>query len=528
MSKLGGKSKSDKAAIDLLKGEIKFNKNNKEEDKDDEESSNNDKHVNIEGDNEGGENDLDFFNNENEINNNQEENAEENINHINNDEINKINENNNRNNINDEITEIEEEKSNSIHTSINNNIHNSLHNSTNVLNNNEQNNNNNEQNNNNNEQNNNNNEQNNNNNNNYINENPFPYSNYVYDYRQQLFQAQQNFYNMSLFYYYNSNEIDQTKKNDMQSWDLERKYENGNPWEQHVIFENLRGAFLKKSFDPHYNYLISQIIKTEGKRCYPKIKIISNELKKQYLNLSLDISGTRVIQNLIKFLDEEELHNLNEELINDQNFEKLINDKNGNHVLQVLIKNLLNINDIVKLFEKIKKNAKNYCKTKYGSYVVEGLLAKMPINYIINLISEFKNENLLKNGFGIHIVQKILEKYNYSFNIDFIYKYLDEINIYDKLSFDELKNIRVSFSKIIQIILEKGNDNERKKLINKLMKERNKFILLFSDEYGNHIVQKVFQTANRGIKNTIINMLDEVQIENRNNFFGYVKKNILK
>ena len=554
MSKLGGKSKSDKRSINQQNDQITLNRtakgykkfyeenketfkkkfkeelkkpigNNEEDEKEEDEkdkgesSGSNNINIREEGEDEGGNNDLGFIY-DNDINNKQEENNEDNLNDINNINNNEINENINTNNIHNEIIEEEEEKTNSIHNSVNNSINNNIqnsinnstHNSTNVLNNN--------------------NEQN--NNNNIINNN---YTNFVYDYRQQLFQAQRNFFEMGVVYYNNNynninitnnnnnNQTAQEKLNEMESWDLQDKYEKGNNYVQHLIFEYLRGSFLKRALDKHQNYLVKLIIDTEGKRCYQKIKIISDELKKNYLNLSLNKFGTYVLQKLITFLDKDELHDLNEELINDNHFEILINDKNGNHVLQILIACLFDINDIKKLFEKIKTNAINYCKTKYGSFVVQGLLAKMSINYIINLISEFKNDNLLNNEFGIHIVQKILERYNYSFNINFIYKYLEEINIYDKI-IDKPKEIKSSFCNIIECILEKGRIEEKEKMIDKLMKERNKFILLFSDIHGNHVVQKVYQVANQEIKNTIKNMLNEVQ--NRNMYFGFVKTNISK
>ena len=119
----------------------------------------------------------------------------------------------------------------------------------------------------------------------------------------------------------------------------------------------------------------------------------------------------------------------------------------------------------------------------------------------------------------------IYDKENNNFNNEFIYKDLDDLNIYRKI-FNKNKSVSCSICLIIQSIFEKGNEEEKEKMSKNLLKERENFILMFSNEFGNHVVQKIYYNSNDEIKNEIKNMLNEVHKQNKNMYFNHVKKYI--
>ena len=361
------------------------------------------------------------------------------------------------------------------------------------------------------------------NNNNQLN---YPYNyNFNYNY-YQLYQAQQNFFEMSNLEYCDINNKIKTME-DISSLNLQLKYEKGKESDRIKIFNYLRGKFLKSSIDKFKNYLIKLIIKFEGERksnnSKLKIKIIANELKGSYYFLAKSNYGTCVVQELIENIDEEGLQMIYDELINNKNFEKLIFDKNGNHVIQKLIKKL-NLDDMELLFNYIFKNIIEYCTTKYCCFVVQSFLEKCNSDIINKIIKEIENSNLINDNYGIHVIQKLLEIYDQNennFDINFIYKELDSFNIYDKI-FSLNNSISSSICQIIQYIIEKGNEKEKEKIIDKLLKDKEKFILMYSNIYGNHVIQKIYKNCNDEIKNEIKNMLNLVSEQNKNIYFNHV------
>ena len=321
------------------------------------------------------------------------------------------------------------------------------------------------------------------------------------------------------------------KEEDIKSENLQNNYKNGNNAIRQVIFNDLIGKYYEKSLDEYYNYLIGTIIEIEGNQCYYKIKIIADELKGNYFKLSEDHYGTYVVQKLIQFLDNDELKIIVDELISNPRFEYLMYDSNGNHVIQKLIKNLNKEGeDFRNLFSKIYEKIVPYCKNKYSCYIIQELIEKCDIIFINEIIDKIKIENLLNDSFGLHVVQKLLEIYNKKnswFDIDFIYKYFDHINIYEKI-LQNNGSISSSFSKIIQLIIQKGNKDKNANIINKLLEDKKQFLLICSNSFGNYVIQKVYDNSSEDMRNKIFKIIEENKNINNNKFFNYVKRHILK
>ena len=352
---------------------------------------------------------------------------------------------------------------------------------------------------------------------------------------QKIYQAEENLYEMSKIKFnvkannVNINEKIENMKD--KSVNLQKMYKEGDITLRENIFNNLIGKYYQKSMDEYDNYLIQIIIETEGKRCYHKIKIIAYELRGNYFKLSEDNNGTYVVQKLIQFLDDEELKIITDELISNEKFAHLMFDSNGNHVIQKLI---LNINknglDFRNLFGKINENIVPFCKNRYSSYIIQVLLDKCDLKLIKTIIGEIKDENLLNDIYGLHVVQKLLEIYhkeNNRFDLNFIYEHFTHINIYEKI-LKSGDNISSSFSKIIQLLLKKGNKDKNGNIIKELIKDQNLFLQICSNKFGNHVAQKAYDNSSNEIKDKIKNIIEENKEKIKNKFFNFVVNHILK
>ena len=349
---------------------------------------------------------------------------------------------------------------------------------------------------------------------------------------QQFFQSQQNFIFMNSIPY--NNKL-QKSIDDYESEDLQLIFKNGTEERQNQIFNHyLNGKlFYDKSVDNKYSHLIQLMVTMYGKNKNKRyIKIIADELKGKYYKLVFDHKGTFVLQKLIEFIDNKGLEIIYYEIISNVKFKKLMSDQNGNHVIQAIIKNS-NGKIFKDIFEKIYENLVEYCKNKYTCYVINELLSKCNPELIQKIINKIDKEKLLNNENGIHVIQKILELYDENFSINFIYQDINDIsNLYDKIFYvnrnkDDKNNISSCFCKIIQEIIKKGRKVEKEKTINRLLKDEDKFILMYSDASANYIVQIAYDFSNDKIKNEIKNKLNKVPKNKRNIYYNHVKNHIL-
>ena len=79
------------------------------------------------------------------------------------------------------------------------------------------------------------------------------------------------------------------------------------------------------------------------------------------------------------------------EIIPNVEFKKLMYHKNGNHVIQAIIKNS-NGKIIKDIFEKIYENLVEYCKNKYTCYIINELLSKCNPELIQKIINKIDKE----------------------------------------------------------------------------------------------------------------------------------------
>ena len=234
-----------------------------------------------------------------------------------------------------------------------------------------------------------------------------------------------------------------------------------------------------------------------------KIDIIYNSLKEEIIEISSDLCGTYVVQELIPILDENKIEELSNIFVNKLNqclnFGKLVLNENFNHVLQLFIKKQqMEKNSII--CDKIIEQFNTFSKNKYGCFIIEALLTNCN-NESYEKIYKKTNENfneLIKDEIGNYLILFFLEN-----------KKNDEI-------YQNLKGNVFNFSQdkyavnSIERAVEKGNENQRKNIIEEILNSKEKIneedylIYLCKHDFGNYVVQHFLKYSDKTTRNNLI------------------------
>ena len=223
-------------------------------------------------------------------------------------------------------------------------------------------------------------------------------------------------------------------------------------------------------------------------------------LKGKYYELSLHMYGCRVMQQLINVIDEKYLPQIIIEL--KDNFEKFIEDQNGNHVIQKLIERS-KIGEIIGIYNAVYKNVVQFSKHQYGCRVIQTLLKKCNEEQISKILKKINNvKELSEDQYGNYIIQYILENQKGK-NVDFIYDALKG-NIYDF-------SIHKYASNVVERALHYGNEIQRKKIINEIIEQDDRkkecILSMVKDKFGNYVVQKLIEFSDKETREDIINRI---------------------
>ena len=246
-----------------------------------------------------------------------------------------------------------------------------------------------------------------------------------------------------------------SKKNKL-SYFIQFLYEREDNTIKKKIFDSLKKDIYDLSNDFYGNYVIQTIINDKDEE---KINFIYNEIINKDVNeLCMKKYSSRVVQALLEIIDIDKIIIILEKI--KKNLSNLFLDINGNYIIQKIISRL-NGNEINDIYEAVLKDINILIKNEQGICVVQAVLKNLNNNknlkkQTINLEQAIlKNDlvELCKNKGSNYIIKNILEKKE-AHNIEYAYKKL-------KGKINELpKNECTSY--IIQILLEYENDVQRK------------------------------------------------------------------
>ena len=275
---------------------------------------------------------------------------------------------------------------------------------------------------------------------------------------------------------------------------IQEKYDKCSPEDKDRIFQKLKKDIYPLSKEIFGNYTIQKIIDQEH------YKLILQELKGKFLDLTLHMYGCRVVQKLISIIPNEEISVIADEL--SQNYSKCIEDQNGNHVIQKLIEKL-NEEERQKLINVIWPEKVNYfCIQQYGCRVIQKIFECCSEEESQKLLEEiYKNVvNLCQDQYGNYVIQNLLQN-----------RHGERCKeIYEALKGRILDMSMHKFaSNVIERCLHFGTNEQKEDLINEIIESKEEnghdpLTTLVKDKFGNYVIQKMIEYADPEQKEKII------------------------
>ena len=134
-----------------------------------------------------------------------------------------------------------------------------------------------------------------------------------------------------------------------------------------LILNKIKIEILTLSKDVAGNYAVLKILNNQ--KPY-EVNFIVEALKNKINELTLNLYGCRVVQELLSILNEQNIFIVTSEL--KQYYEKCIEDKNGNHITQELIEKL-STKDLDDIYSVLLNNIINLSKHQYGCRLIQRL-----------------------------------------------------------------------------------------------------------------------------------------------------------
>ena len=236
-----------------------------------------------------------------------------------------------------------------------------------------------------------------------------------------------------------------------------------------------------------------------------------DELILYAIPLIKDQSGCRFLQDKIKnnqyFGNEKLFPKLK------SNIKELACDPFGNYFLQVLIE-ILNYDNLNELLNLVKKEFTNICICPHGTRVIQKIIERIAtipdlINKFINNININDLSIICQSAYGNHILQKFLITIHNLESTKFIFDY-----IYN--NFMEIAETKHGVC-VIQKCVSEGNEIQRKKLYDLILKNFDKLI---KDQFANYLIQYILiNTKSKGQFLEIIPLIKKI----KDNLLDYCK-----
>lgn len=196
----------------------------------------------------------------------------------------------------------------------------------------------------------------------------------------------------------------------------------------------------------------------------------------------------------------------------------LIEDQNGNHVIQKAIESIPYIH-IKFLLKGMEGNAVKYSCHTYGCRVMQRILENCSESVeVLNIMNEIMNniEMLSCDQFGNYVIQHILEHG----------KSEDIHRIIECLKVNLIPLCKEKFSSnVIEKCIKCGDNKDKSELISMMLKyniksEKTYLQEMIEDQYANYVVQKVIDECNNEERNRIMEIVKEINPPIINSGYG--------
>jgi hypothetical protein len=189
-------------------------------------------------------------------------------------------------------------------------------------------------------------------------------------------------------------------------------------------------------------------------------KIILESIQSHEIELAYDQEATHVIQKILSCFEEEERVELDNILIDKNNLSPLCQDAKGICVIKKLVMRTNNLNNKIKIIDRINDNCAEIALSPFGNYIIQLIFEEWDIKLCLKLIESCLSNSFILSSqkYSSNIIAKIMDlyfneennenKYNFYQKLKDIY--FDEKNILDLFNNKYGKILLIKFCKFIK------------------------------------------------------------------------------
>lgn len=288
---------------------------------------------------------------------------------------------------------------------------------------------------------------------------------------------------------------------------LQRKLDERDEETVRMIFEEVHPSITKLMTDPFGNYLCQKLL--ENCNDQQRTELIRNCMTNM-TQIALNQHGTRALQKMIEFVSTPEQTQM---IIEAMRFDvvQLIQDLNGNHVIQKCLNHLSSI-DAQFIFDAVGHNCVPVGTHRHGCCVLQRCVDHASGSQKDELVRQISNNafGLVQDPFGNYVVQYILDLDAPEFTEPLCHHFKGSVVYLSKQKFS---------SNVIEKCIRVAGDESRRALIQEIIPS-SELEKLLRDSFANYVVQTAFDYADDDQKHALAGNLRPILPNIRHTPYG--------
>lgn len=272
---------------------------------------------------------------------------------------------------------------------------------------------------------------------------------------------------------------------------LQKQLENRNPDQVHMIWLETCSHVIELMTDPFGNYLCQKLFEycNDDERT-----VLVQNAAKDMVRIALNQHGTRALQKMIEHLSNQDQVQLIIDAL-DGRVVELIQDLNGNHVIQKCLNKLSSL-DAQFIFDAVGNSCVEVGTHRHGCCVLQRCIDHASGDQKIILIQRITEHavTLVQDPFGNYVVQYIIDLNELMFTEPAVQQFRGRITQLSRHKFS---------SNVIEKCLRCASDESKDIIVEELLipgeMER-----LIRDSYANYVVQTALEHATPYMKKQMI------------------------
>jgi len=272
---------------------------------------------------------------------------------------------------------------------------------------------------------------------------------------------------------------------------LQKKLEDRNPEQVHMIWLETNQHVIELMTDPFGNYLCQKLLEY----CNDEERtVLIENASHDLVRIALNQHGTRALQKMIEFISTPGQIQTNIGALRYRVVE-LIQDLNGNHVIQKCL-NKLSPMDAQFIFDAVGQHCVDVGTHRHGCCVLQRCIDHASGEQKAWLIRQISNNAyvLVQDPFGNYVVQYILDLNEPIFTEPLVAMFQGRVGQLSKQKFS---------SNVIEKCLRCAQEPSKDMLIEEML-QPNELDRLLRDSFANYVIQTALDYANPAMKTRLI------------------------